>query len=82
MLLFGSKMIFEVFTLMGHFCHVTFRGQKFHSSASNYECNLERMSNSSQSTRPVGVEVILHITPICTVLHMLLKDKCMCLQDE
>ena len=27
------------------------RGQKFHLSACNYECNLE--SNSSQSTRPV-----------------------------
>ena len=31
-----------------------FRGQKFHSSARNYEWNLERTSNSSQSTRPVG----------------------------
>ena len=26
--------------------------------------------------------VILPITPSCYLLHMLLKDKCMCLQDE
>ena len=32
----------------------TIRGQKFHSSARNNECNLERLSNSSQSTHPVG----------------------------
>ena len=30
------------------------RGQKFHLSAWNYESNLERTSNSSQSTRPIG----------------------------
>ena len=30
------------------------RGLKFQSCARNYECNLERMSNSSQSTRPEG----------------------------
>ena len=30
------------------------RGQKFHSWARNYEWNLERTSNSSQSTHPVG----------------------------
>ena len=30
------------------------RGQKFPSFARNYESNLERMSNSSQSTRPTG----------------------------
>ena len=30
------------------------RGQKFYSSAHNYKWNLERMSNSSQSTGPVG----------------------------
>ena len=66
------------------------RGQKFHSSARNYEWNLERMRNSSQSTHPTGqvlwekllVEVILHITPLCSDLHMLLKDKCMYLQGE
>ena len=66
------------------------RGQKFHSSARNYEGNLERTSNSSQSTRPVGrvlweellEEVKLHITPLCSLLHTLLKDKCTCLQDE
>ena len=48
-----------------------YRGQKFHSSACNYEQNLERTSNSSQSTRPAGrvlweellKEVILHISP-------------------
>ena len=73
-------------------CDITtvIRGQKFHSSACNYECNLERTSNSSQSTRPTGrvlweellKEVILHIPPICSLLHTLLKDKCTCLQDE
>ena len=30
------------------------REQKFHSSARNYELNLERTSNSSQSTHPIG----------------------------
>ena len=52
--------------------------------------SLERTSNSSQSTRPVGrvlweellEEVRLHITPLCSLLHTLLKDKCTCLQDE
>ena len=29
-------------------------GQKFHSSTHNYEWNLERTSNSSQSTCPIG----------------------------
>ena len=66
------------------------RGQIFYLSALDYEWNLERMSNSSKSTRPVGrglweellEEVILHITPLCSVLHMPLKDKCMCLQEE
>ena len=55
------------------------RAQKLYSSARNYEWNLERMSNSSQSTRPVGrvlleeilEEVILHITPLCSLLHTL-----------
>ena len=69
---------------------MTVRGQKLHSSACNYEWNLERTSNSSQSTRPVGKvlweelldEVIINITPLCSLLHKLLKDKCMCLQDE
>ena len=53
------------------------RGQKFHSSACNYERNLEKMSNSFQSTRPAGrvlweellEEVILHIAPLCSLLH-------------
>ena len=66
------------------------RGQKFHSSARNYEQNQERTSNTSQSTRPTGRvlwekllwEVISHITPLCSLLHTLLKDKCMCLQDK
>ena len=30
------------------------RGQKFHLSARYYEWNLERTSNSSQSTHPTG----------------------------
>ena len=40
-----------------------FRGQKFHSSAHIYECNLERTSISSQGTRPVGRVLLekLHI---------------------
>ena len=33
----------------------TCRGQKFHSFARNNEWNLEKTSNSSQSTRPTGV---------------------------
>ena len=55
------------------------RGKNFHSSACNYERNLERMSNSSQSFRPVGrvlwqeklEAVVLHITPLCSLLHTL-----------
>ena len=51
------------------------RRQKLHSSAHNYEWNLERMSNSSQSTLSVGrvlykdllEEVILHIAPLCSL---------------
>ena len=66
------------------------QGTKFHSSARNYEWNLENTSLSSQSTRPVRwvlweellEEVILHFTPLCSLLHTLLKVKCMCLQDE
>ena len=48
------------------------------------------MSYSSKSTCPVGrvlweeslEEVILHSTPLCSVLLTLLKDKFMCLKDE
>ena len=51
-----------------------------------YQTHKERTSNSSQSTCPVGrvlwkellEEVILHITPLCSLLHTLLKDKCVC----
>ena len=65
-------------------------GKKFHSSARNYGGNLERTSNSSLSTGLVGRELwdelieqfLLYITPLCSLLHTLLKDKCMCLQDE
>ena len=74
------------------FWTIVYRGQNFHSSACNYGWNLERTSNSSQSTRPVGrmlwkelyvlEEVILHITLLCSLLHTLFKDKCICLQDE
>ena len=73
-----------------HLYACTCRGQKFHLSARYYKSNLERMSNSSQSTRPTGrvlweellEEVILHITPLCCLLHTLLKYKCMCLEDQ
>ena len=66
------------------------QGTKFHLYARNYKLNLERMSNSFQSTRPIGrvlwiellEEVILHITPLCSLLHTLLKEMCMCLRDE
>ena len=66
------------------------RGQNFHSPARNYEWNLESTSNSSQSTHPVErvlweeilEKVKLHITSLCSLLHTLLKDKCMCLPDE
>ena len=66
------------------------RGKKFHSSARYYDWNLERTSNSSQRTCPTGQvlweklleEVISHITLLCSLLHTLLKDKCMYLQDE
>ena len=45
----------------------------------NYEWNLERTSNSSQAL--VLSRKSLHITPLCSLLLTLLKDKCMCLQD-
>ena len=69
--------------------YILIRGQKFHPLAFNYERYLERTSNSSQSTPTVGQVlwgellegVILHITPLGYLLHMLLKKKCMCLQD-
>ena len=55
-----------------------YRGQKFHLSARNYEGNLDRTSNSSQSTCLTGrvlweelrEEVLLHITPLCSLLHI------------
>ena len=61
---------------------VKLRGQRFNSSARSYEWNLERTSNSPNSSCPVGwvlwdellKEVILHITPLCSLLHILLKD--------
>ena len=67
------------------------RGQKFHSSARIYERNLERTSNSPHSSRPVGrvlwdellEEIILHIIPICSLLHILLKNgECVCRMSE
>ena len=53
-------------------------GQKFHLSARNSEWNLERTSIFSQGRISQGS----HITPLCSLLHLLLKVKCMCLQDE
>ena len=81
-------MIYTMFLMNNQKKRSIYRGQKFQSSARNYEWNLERMSNSSQSTSPAGwvlweelfEEVILHITPLCSLSHTLLKDKCMCLQ--
>ena len=69
------------------------RGQKFHSSAHYYERNLERMSDSTQSTCPVGrvlleegrvlcEELLEVITTIYSLLQTILKDKCMDSQDE
>ena len=49
------------------------------------------MSNSPHSSCPVGQvlwnelleEVILHITPLCSLLHILLKDvECVCWKSE
>ena len=71
-----------------------FRGQKFHSSARNYERYLERTGISSQSTRPVGrvllqdecfyrTSALGRITRGSHITYFSrLKDKCMCLQDE
>ena len=63
------------------------RGQKFHSSALNYEWNLERTVILPKAlVRPTGrvgrITQGSHITPLCSLLHMLLKDKCMCSEDE
>ena len=58
------------------------QGTKFHSSARNYKLNLERTSNSSQSTCPVGrvlweelLGVILHITALCSYAYTLIKGQ-------
>ena len=48
--LFWKKLIHCLTTTKLQCC----RGQKFYSSACNYERNLQRTSNSSQSTHPVG----------------------------
>ena len=56
------------------------RGQKFHSSAPNYEQNQERTSNSSHRTSDLGR--ITPGTPLCSLLNTLLTDKWMCLQDN
>ena len=62
---------------------ISCRGQKFHLSARNYEWNLERTSNSSQSTRPVGrvyrTSAFLRITyyiflTMFFIAYMLLKE--------
>ena len=60
-------------------------GDKFHSFARNYERNLERTSNSFQSTHLTGrvlwkespKEVILHITPLNVLycIYMLFKGQ-------
>ena len=60
-----------------------FRGQIFHSPPRNYKWNLERMNNSSLSTCPVGRVLweellegaILHITPLCYLLHNAFKGQ-------
>ena len=65
--------------------------KKFHSPARSYEWKLERTSNFPHSSRPVGPvlwdelieEVILHITPLWSLLHILLKDcECVCRNSE
>ena len=91
-----SKKIFTI--LRSFFClskaiKTYSRGQKFHSPARNYKWNLERTSNSSQSTRPVGrVHRMSALGRIawgsrityysCSFLHTLLKDMCIRLQDK
>ena len=64
-------------------CIQIYTGDKNHSSTRNYELNPVELN-------PVGLvlweelleDVILHITPLCSLLHTLLKNKCMCFQDE
>ena len=60
------------------FLPILLRGQKFHWPARNHKWNLERMSYSSALGR---ITPGIHIT-YCSLLHALLKDKGMCLQDE
>ena len=50
---------------------LTFRGQKFHLSAYNNERNLERTSDSSQSTHPAG-RVLWEELPGEVILHNIL----------
>ena len=63
------------------------QGTKIPLAACKYEWNLEKTSNSSQSTRPTGrvlwkelLEAVMLL--LMFIIHTLLKDKCMCLQDE
>ena len=60
-------------------------------SACNYEWNLERMSNSSQSTHPLRTSALGRITQRSHITYYSLmffiaytfkKDNCMCLQHE
>ena len=57
--------------------HLRYTGDK------NSTCLLVITSNSTGRVLwEELLKVMLHITPLCSLLHTLLKDKCKCLQDE
>ena len=66
------------------------RGQKFHSFARNYKWNLERASNSSQSTLPVGrvlweelLESYYKLLPyVLYCIHFKRTSACVCRMSE
>ena len=45
------------------------QGTKIHSSTRNYEWNLERMTNSSQSTHPVGQMILKELLQDVIILY-------------
>ena len=44
--------------------------------------NLSGLKNSKYHFNSDIRSFIKHITPLCSLLYQLIKDKCMCLQDE
>ena len=59
---------------------IRLRGQKFHLFAHNYKWNLEIEGGVIHPRARITQGS--HITPLCSLLHTPLNDKCMCMQDK